>query len=122
MKPYVYGNSVYVVLDGDLDIDSREEIAEALPPPEQITGGVINLARATYVDSTLLGMLVQFRRNFIKSGGDPSNLILVLAKNGKVRRTFELTGMNRLFSVAYVESTPIAPQEYMTQGREYRIT
>lgn len=113
MKPYVYGNSVYVVLDGDLDIDSREEIAEALPPPEQITGGVINLARATYVDSTV-GMLVQFRRNFIKSGGDPCNLILVLAKDGKVRRTFELTGMNRLFSVAYVESTPIAPQEYMT--------
>lgn len=66
---------------GDLDIDGREEIAEALPPPAQITGGVINLARATYVDSTLLGMLVQLRRNFIKSGGDPSNLILVLAKS-----------------------------------------
>lgn len=113
MKPYATGESAYVILDGELDLSRRDEIAAALPAPESISGGVINMASATYVDSTILGALVRFRRAFINHGGDSENLIIVLAKNGAVRRSFEKTGLNRLFAIAYVEPAPIPPEEHI---------
>lgn len=116
VKPYATGESAYVILDGELDLSRRDEIAAALPAPESISGGVVNLANATYVDSTILGALVRFRRAFINHGGDPENLIIVLAKNGAVRRSFEKTGLNRLFAIAYVEPAPIPPEEHITSG------
>jgi anti-anti-sigma factor len=114
VKPYASGESAYVVLDGELDLSRREEIVAALPSPESISGGVINLTNATYVDSTVLGALVKFRRRFINNGGDAENLILVLAKAGPIRRAFEKTGLDRLFSVAYVERLPSPPEEHIT--------
>lgn len=111
LKPYAAGESAYVVLDGELDLSKRDEIAAALPAPDSIRGAVINLVYATYVDSTVLGVLVRFRRAFINHGGDPDNLIIVLAKSGPIRMTFEKTGLNRLFSIAYVEPAPIPPEE-----------
>jgi len=114
VKPYAAGESAYVVLDGELDLSRRDEIAEALPAPESIGGGVINMAYATYVDSTVLGALVRFRRAFINHGGDPGNLIIVLAKNGPIRRSFEKTGLDRLFAIAYVEPAPTPPEEHIT--------
>jgi len=85
-----------------------------LPAPESISGGVINLAGATYVDSMALGVLVKFRRAFINHGGDPENLIIVLAKDGPIRFAFERTGLNRLFSIAYVDRRPSPPEEHIT--------
>jgi anti-anti-sigma factor len=115
VKPYAAGESAYVVLDGELDLSRRDEIDEALPAPESISGGVINLAYATYVDSTVLGALVRFRRAFINHGGNPEDLIIVLAKNGPVRRSFEATGLNRLFAIAFVEPAPLPPEEHLTR-------
>ena len=114
VKPYASGESAYVILDGELDLSKRDEIAAALPAPGSISGGVINLANATYVDSTVLGALVRYRRAFINHGGDPDNLIVVLAKNGPIRRTFEKTGLNRLFAIAYVEPAAMPPDEHIT--------
>jgi len=114
VKPYASGESAYVVLDGELDLSRRDDIVAALPSPESISGGVFNLADATYVDSTVLGALVKFRRTFLNNGGDSENLIIVLAKDGPVRRAFEKTGLNRLFAIAYVERLPSPPEEYMT--------
>ncbi len=113
VKPYPSRESAYVVLDGELDLSRRDEIVAALPAPESISGGVINLASATYVDSTVLGALVKFRRAFINHGGNPESLIIVLAKNGPIRWAFERTGLHRLFSVAYVERLPSPPEEHI---------
>lgn len=114
VKPYASGDSAYVVLDGELDLSKRDQVAAALPAPEAISGAVINLSNATYVDSTVLGALVRFRRAFINEGGDPDNLIIVLAKNGPIRRSFEKTGLNRLFAIAYAEPAAAPPEEYIT--------
>lgn len=70
MKPYVFGDTSYIVLDGDLDLERHDEIAAALP----------------FVDSWLVGHLVQFRRKFVARGGDPANLIVLLPQSGDVRR------------------------------------
>lgn len=104
MRPYILGENAYVVLDGDLDFSRRTELLAALPDPSALRNVVINLTRVTYIDSFMLGSLVQFRANFIAGGGKPENVMLVLPRTGILERTFELTGLNKLFSVAYVET------------------
>ena len=113
MRPYIVGENAYVVLDGELDIFTKVEMAGALPDPRSIRSAVINLTRARYLDSVAIGMLVGFRRNFLASGGDSNDLVLMLPKEGPVRRTFDITGLSKLFSVAYVEPTPLVPEERM---------
>lgn len=104
MRPYVLGENAYVVLDGDLDITRKTELLAALPDASALKHAVINLSRVTYIDSFMLGSLVQFRANFIAAGGKPENLMLVLPRGGILERTFELTGLNKLFPIAYVEA------------------
>ena len=103
MRPYVLGENAYVVLDGDLDISRRTELLAALPDPRALKHVMINLTRVGYVDSFILGALVQFRANFIAAGGRPEDLMLVLPRKGILERTFELTGLAKLFSIAYAE-------------------
>jgi len=117
LKPYVFGKSAYIVLEGDLDLDQRSNVAAALPAAESLNGVVISLARATYVDSSVMGTLVQFRRRFIECGGDTHDLVLLLPKEGEVRRAFELAGMTALFSIAFVQPSPVSPEEYLTAFR-----
>lgn len=104
MRSYVLGDNAYVVLDGPLDLFNREEIVGALPDPSGLVSGVINIARATYIDSTIMGMLVGFRRKMLENGADPEALVIMLPHEGPVRRAFEMSGMNRLFSVAYIDT------------------
>lgn len=104
MRPYVLGETAYVVLDGDLDVTRRVEVLAALPDARALRHAVINLTRVTYIDSFMLGSLVQFRANFLAASGKPENLMLVLPRGGILERTFELTGLNKLFSIAYVET------------------
>lgn len=104
MRPYVLGENAYVVLDGELDFSRRTELVAALPDAAVLRNVVINLTRVTYIDSFMLGSLVQFRANFIAGGGKPENIMLVLPRTGILERTFELTGLNKLFSIAYVET------------------
>lgn len=104
MRPYVLGETAYVVLDGDLDVTRKTEVLAALPDARALKHAVINLTRVSYIDSFMLGSLVQFRANFVAAGGKPENLMLVLPRGGILERTFELTGLTKLFSIAYVET------------------
>jgi anti-anti-sigma factor len=113
LHPYRSEDNAYVVLDGELDLGREAEIRAAFPSAESITSAVINLSRATYVDSVVMGILVQFRRQFIAAGGQPQNLALMLAKDGPIRRAFELTGLTRFFPIAYVEPTVAPPEEHI---------
>jgi anti-anti-sigma factor len=101
VRPYVLGETAYVVLDGDLNITRRTEVLAALPDARTLRHAVINLTRVSYIDSFVLGSLVQFRANFVAAGGKPENLMLVLPRDAILARTFELTGLNKLFSIAY---------------------
>jgi anti-anti-sigma factor len=107
LRPYVLGESAYVVLDGELDLSRKSELIAALPDPKTLKHAVINLTHATYLDSFMLGALVQFRTNFISGGGDPNNLMIVLPEQGVLRRTFEITGLHKLFPVAYAQPEPV---------------
>ena len=111
MKTHARENAAYIVLEGDLDLSRKSEIVAALPAPASVSSVVINLSRATYIDSLVMGALVQFRREFIRSGGNPADVAIMLRGDSAVRRAFELTGLTRLFAIAYVELPPGEPQE-----------
>ncbi len=105
MKPYFFGDNAYAVLEGELDAARKGDICAALPDPAVVKSVVISLARATYIDSLVMSVLVRFRREFMQHGGDPRNIFLILPKTGPIRRAFDGVGLQRLFSVAYAEPT-----------------
>jgi len=118
VRPYVLGENAYVVLDGDLDMTRRTELLAALPPPQALKHVVINLTRVTYIDSFMLGALVQFRANFVAGGAKPENLMLLVPRGGVLERTFELTGLNKLFLIAYVEPWAKIEEDARLQTQE----
>jgi anti-anti-sigma factor len=98
--------AAYVTLDGDLNYTRSKEVAVLLPDAGEVEHVVINCARAEFMDSFVMGMLVQLRRDFVAAGRDPQNLVIVLPASGTIRRAFEITGLTRIFSIAYAESEP----------------
>jgi hypothetical protein len=47
-------------------------------------------------------LLVGLRREFLSSGGEPANFILLVGKDSIIHRAFELAGVTALFAMAYV--------------------
>lgn len=121
MQPHSTRDKAYVALVGDLDLSRREEIAAALPDPQLVESVVINLVRATSVDSVIIGLLVQFRRAFVKFGGRPQELVITLPKHGAVPRTFELAGLTRLFAIAYAEPSPPLEEHITAKRRSSKL-
>jgi anti-anti-sigma factor len=91
--------NAYVTLEGDLDFTKRARVAELLPDPATLRSALINCSRLTYADSTVVGMLVQFRRRFLESGGKPDELVMILPPEGSARAMLDITGMAKLFTV-----------------------
>ena len=91
----------YVSFEGILDISRHNEVTDRLSGWSLAPSVVINLTRVEHVDSLILGVLVSCRRIYIEAGGDSHNFILVVARNGGLRRIFAETGLDRLFSIAY---------------------
>jgi anti-anti-sigma factor len=91
-----------VDLVGELDIFRLEEIARTLPDPRRLEAITIDCRHASYIDSSVLGLLVQFRKAFVSGGGDPGRLTIVLPKGSTAERTFEITGLMSQFAVVRV--------------------
>ncbi len=86
---------------GDLDVYRRDEIASALPPPESVERIVIDLRAAKIIDSSVIAVMMRYRRAFIDAGGDPINIVVVVPPN--LRRIFEITGLVSLLTVVTAE-------------------
>ena len=95
----------YVVLSGELDLFRKNEVRAAFPDPGAVGSVVVNCTRAAYIDSTIIGMLVGLRRDFVSAGGDPANFILLTNKESIVCRALDLAGVTKLFAMAFVERT-----------------
>ena len=93
-----------IAFSGDLDVYRRDEIAAALPSPDGIDRLVIDMRGAAMVDSSIIAVLMRYRRSFMDAGGDPHNVVLVVPPN--LRRIFEITGLVSLLTV--ITSEPLA--------------
>jgi anti-anti-sigma factor len=93
-----------IQFSGDLDVYRRDEFVAALPPPENIDHLIIDMRGAAMVDSSIIAVLMRYRRTFMEAGGNPHNVVLVVPPN--LRRIFEITGLVSLLTV--VTGEPLA--------------
>lgn len=87
---------------GDLDVYRRAEVAEAFPPPQSISRLVVDMRNATLIDSSIIAVLMRYRRSFIEAGGNGHDIVLVVPP--QLRRIFEITGLVSLLTI--VSATP----------------
>jgi anti-sigma B factor antagonist len=82
---------------GELDLayagELRAKLAEAAVPGGRV---VVDLGRVEFLDSTALGVLVAAAKRQRATGGE----VVVRSPQPRIRRVFELTGLDRVFDLA----------------------
>jgi anti-anti-sigma factor len=88
--------SVFVIqLEGDFDFAERERLTDAFSIVSGASIVAVNLARATYIDSSVLECLVDLRFATQKRG---ARLILTGVR-GSVLRLFQITELHKVFDI-----------------------
>jgi anti-sigma B factor antagonist len=90
------GGSVIVELAGELDLYNAEELRSALhdAAARQPARLVIDLSGVEFIDSTALGVFIEVRRRL-----ENRRAFLLAAAGRDVRRTLEVSGLDRHFGV-----------------------
>jgi anti-sigma B factor antagonist len=91
------GNAFVVAAAGEADMYTAPALEQAL---EGVVGNggtsvVLDLAEVSFIDSTVLGVLLRYRELFRELGGD----LVVVSEDRRILRTFEITGLDRLFTI-----------------------
>jgi anti-sigma B factor antagonist len=90
---------------GELDLHTAPDLERALGAV--VDGAarlIVDLSAATFIDSTTLHVLLVQARRTEAAGGE----LVVVAADPNVRRVFEITGFDRLFSVVpALEAAPL---------------
>ena len=92
------GRGVHVVaLGGEIDLHTAPRLDEALfgAIHDGAQRVLVDLAGTTFVDSTVLGVLLRAHRRLDDAGG---RLVLV-SNDPRILRTLELTGLDRTLAV-----------------------
>ena len=90
------GNAVLVRLAGELDLYNAHVVREALLEatgrnPERL---VVDLSEVLFVDSTVLGVLIEARSSLVNRRG-----FLLVAPGVETRRALEISGLDRHFAL-----------------------
>jgi anti-anti-sigma factor len=96
-----------IAFAGDLDVYRRAEIEAALPPADSADRIVIDMREVQFIDSTVISILMRYRRAFIDAGGDAHEIVLIVAP--QVRRIFEITGLFKSLTVLTPDNEPKEP-------------
>lgn len=92
------GRGVQVIaLGGEIDLHTAPRLDEALfsAIDEGAHRVLVDLAATTFVDSTVLGILLRAHRRLDDAGGR----LVVVSNDPRILRTFELTGLDRTLAV-----------------------
>jgi len=93
------GKSPVIVLGGEVDVNSAPQLERQMIDLLEAgaKAAIVDLTSAEYLDSTALrihtGGLKKFRE---EKGGD---LLLVCGQNVRIRRVFEITGLDKIFGI-----------------------
>ncbi len=90
-----------ITLDGDLGIADRDRIAGLFPNPETTERLVIDCSNVGSMDSSILALIMTYRRRVQLAGRDPLATIVAFAPP-RLHRLFELTGISRAITVLSV--------------------
>jgi anti-sigma B factor antagonist len=91
------GNAFVVTVTGEADMHSVPELDRALQGVVGLGGTavVVDLAGVTFIDSTALETLLRHHSQFESRGGE----LLIVTQDRRVLRTFEITGLDRVFAL-----------------------
>ncbi|HEY9181540.1 MAG TPA: STAS domain-containing protein [Candidatus Baltobacteraceae bacterium] len=108
-------NAVRIELAGDLDVYRRDEIAAQFPPPESVSRVIVDMRNATLIDSSIVSVLMRYRRAFMDCGNDGLDMVLVVPQ--VFRRIFEITGLVKLVTVVTAPTVPDdGPKKPLTEA------
>lgn len=88
---------VIVDMVGEIDVNAVPRIRDTLGDLTRaaIPRILVNLSRATYIDSSGLGILMAARKDALGAGGQ----LALCGMNRDVRMVFELTRLNKFFEI-----------------------
>lgn len=86
-----------ITLSGNLDVHSKEHVESLLPDPHSVDRLIIDCAKVTVIDSSVLAVLMRYRRRFREAGNDPIEIVVIA--NPSIRRIFDITGLNRVLTI-----------------------
>lgn len=91
------GNAFVVAAAGEADMYTAPRLEQALEGVIGLGGTsvAVDLAEVSFIDSTVLAVLLRFRERFHALGGD----LVVVSEDRRVLRTFEITGLDRIFTI-----------------------
>jgi anti-sigma B factor antagonist len=90
------GRYFVIALRGEWDLYNRPELEAALLAAEAAAESlvVIDLSFATFIDSSVLGALVEARKRLQERAR-----IAVVAEDRQIRKVFEITGLDGVFAL-----------------------
>lgn len=90
------GRYFLIALRGEWDLYNRPELEQALLAAEAAAESlvVIDLSHATFIDSSVLGALVEARKRL-----QERVKIAVVAQDRQIRKVFEITGLDAVFAM-----------------------
>ncbi|MEY8263448.1 MAG: STAS domain-containing protein [Bermanella sp.] len=92
----VNGNELTVQVEGRFDFSAHQEFRDAYEKTEDgVKNYVIDMSRATYLDSSALGMLLLLRDH---AGGDSAN-VRITQCNQDVKKILTISNFEQLFTI-----------------------
>jgi anti-sigma B factor antagonist len=86
-----------VSVTGEADMQTTPEIERELQDVLRLGGRsvAVDFVEVGFIDSTALGLLMRFQPRFRARGGD----LVIVSDDRRVLRTFEITGLDRIFRI-----------------------
>jgi anti-sigma B factor antagonist len=91
------GDTFVVSVTGEADMQTTPEIERELQDVLRLGGRsvAVDFVEVGFIDSTALGLLMRFQPRFRARGGD----LVIVSDDRRVLRTFEITGLDRIFRI-----------------------
>jgi anti-sigma B factor antagonist len=92
------GSDAFIVtLTGEVDLHTAPKLEHALDGVVGLGGTAValDLSEVSFVDSTVLGVLLRYRERLHDLGGE----VVVVTEDRRVLRMFEVTGLDRVIVI-----------------------
>jgi anti-sigma B factor antagonist len=91
------GNAFVVTVTGEVDMYTAPKLEEALTGVIGLGGTsvVLDLADVSFIDSTVLSILLRYQERIAGLGGQ----LVIVTDDRRLLRTFEITGVGQLLAI-----------------------